>query len=94
MEMMELTVTSPKVKQGPSETIDVDLSKMGNTVVTKFHALMRVSQIYDSKNVALQQFTQESLQVIHAILQKEGTFSLKIVRNDLFLNGQRLRYSV
>lgn len=94
MEIMESTVTSPNVKQRPSETIDADLSKMGNTVVTKFHALMRVSQIYDSKNVALQQFTQESLQVIHAILQKEGNFSLKIVGNDLFLNGQRLRYSV
>jgi HD-GYP domain-containing protein (c-di-GMP phosphodiesterase class II) len=55
---------------------------------------MRISQIYDSKNVALHQFIQESLQSINALIKREGNLSLKIVKDDLFLNDQRLRYSV
>ena len=94
MEVMESTVSPRNLHQGPPETIDADLSKMGNNLATKFHVLMRISQIYDSKNVALQQFAQESLQAINAMIQREGTLSLKIVRNDLFFNEQRLRYSV
>ena len=74
--------------------MDADLSKMGNNLVTKFHVLMRISQIYDSKNVALQQFTQESLQAINTMIEREGNLSLKMVKNDLYLNDQRLRYSV
>ena len=74
--------------------MDADLLKLGNNLVTKLHVLMRISQIYDSKNVALHQFTQESLQTINALIEREGSFSLKIVRDDLFLNDKRLRYSV
>ncbi len=74
--------------------MDAYLSKMGNNLVTKFHVLMRISQIYDSKNVALKQFTQESLQAINAMIQQAGTLSLKVAKNDLYLNDQRLRYSV
>lgn len=94
METMESMVSPRNLEQGPPETIDADLSKMGNNLATKFHVLMRISQIYDSKNVALQQFAQESLQAINAMIRREGTLSLKIVRNDLFFNEQRLRYSV
>lgn len=94
MEIIESTVNPRNPQRRPPETIDADLSKMGNTLVTKFHVLMRISQIYDSKNVALQQFTQESLQAINAMIQRQGALSLKIVKNDLFFNEQRLRYSV
>ncbi len=94
---MEMTESPPHRKSSPQnipEAIDPDLAKMGNNLVTKFHVLMRISQIYDSKNVALQQFTQESLQAINVMIEKHGSLSLKLVGNDLFLNGQRLRYSV
>ncbi len=91
---METTVQPQKVSQKTSEAADSDLSKLGNNLVTKFHVLMRISQIYDSKNVALHQFIEESLQSINALINREGTLSLKIVRDDLFLNDQRLRYSV
>jgi putative nucleotidyltransferase with HDIG domain len=94
MEITESAVSPNPLQQRPSETIDPDLSKMGNNLVTKFHVLMRISQIYDSKNVALQQFTQEAVQAINVMVQKESILSLKIVRNDLFFNEQRLRYSV
>jgi len=55
---------------------------------------MRVSQIYDSNNVTFRQFTQESLQTINALIDKQGTLSLKMLKDDLFLNEERLRYSV
>jgi HD-GYP domain-containing protein (c-di-GMP phosphodiesterase class II) len=91
---METTIHSQRASKKPSEVIDSDLSKLGNNLITKFHVLMRISQIYDSKNVALHQFIQESLQTINALIKKAGSFSLKIVKGDLFLNDQRLRYSV
>jgi HD-GYP domain-containing protein (c-di-GMP phosphodiesterase class II) len=91
---METTIHSQRASKKPSEVIDSDLSKLGNNLITKFHVLMRISQIYDSKNVALHQFIQESLQTINALIKREGSFSLKIVKDDLFLNDQRLRYSV
>jgi HD-GYP domain-containing protein (c-di-GMP phosphodiesterase class II) len=94
MEIMESTVQSQEVSQKTEEVTDSDLSKVGSSLVTKFHVLMRISQIYDSKNVALHQFVQESLQTINALIRREGTLSLKIMRDDIFLNGQRLRYSV
>jgi HD-GYP domain-containing protein (c-di-GMP phosphodiesterase class II) len=55
---------------------------------------MRISQIYDSKNVALHQFVRESLETINTLIKREGVFSLKIMQDEFFLNEQRLRYSV
>jgi HD-GYP domain-containing protein (c-di-GMP phosphodiesterase class II) len=94
---MEATTSSAlpdvisKIKSG---SMNSDLSKLGNQVVTKFHVMMRVSQIYDAKNVTFRQFIQESLETINAIVEKEGRVSLKVVKDDVFLNDQRLRYSV
>ncbi len=91
MESVQSTnILSSKAKEGG----DSELSKMGNTLITKFHVLMRISQIYDSKNVALHQFLQESLLVINTFIEKIGSLSLKIVADEIFLNEQRLRYSV
>jgi HD-GYP domain-containing protein (c-di-GMP phosphodiesterase class II) len=81
---------SPKLAGG----MDSELSKLGNSLVTKFHVLMRITQIYDSKNVALNQFVEEFLETINTLIQREGVLSLKIIKNDFFLNDQRLRYSV
>jgi len=74
--------------------MDSELSKLGNNLITKFHVLMRISQIYDSKNVALHQFIQESLVAINTFIEREGNLSVKISGDDIFLNQQRLRYSV
>jgi len=94
MEITESAIQPREAIRKPSETIEVDLSKLGNNLVTKLHVLMKISQIYDSKNVALHQFIQESLQAINSLIKREGSLSLKIVKDDLFLNEQRLRYSV
>src|SRR4030065_1909683 len=94
MEVTESTTQPQRLVSTTSEGMDPELSKLGNNLVTKFHVLMRISQIYDSKNVAIQQFVQESLETINTLIKKEGVFSLKIAKDDFFLNDQRLRYSV
>ncbi len=94
MDATQSAVQPEKMGSKRSEGMDSELSKLANNLVTKFHVLMRISQIYDSKNVALHQFVQESLQTINTLIEKEGVLSLKIVKDDFFLNEQRLRYSV
>jgi HD-GYP domain-containing protein (c-di-GMP phosphodiesterase class II) len=94
MEMPESAIQHPNVTKRPSGAMEPDLSKLGNNLVTKFHVLMRISQIYDSKNVALHQFIKECLQTINTLIKREGSLSLKIVKDDFFLNEQRLPYSV
>jgi HD-GYP domain-containing protein (c-di-GMP phosphodiesterase class II) len=94
MDITHSPTKSEGVRQKPPEGIESDLSKLGNNLVTKFHVLMRISQIYDSKNVALHQFVKESLEIINTLINREGVLSLKIMKDDLFLNDQRLRYSV
>ena len=94
MELTHPVTPNPGAIKKPAEMTEPDLLKLGNHFVVKFHVLMKISQIYDSRNVALQQFVHESLQSINALIRKEGTFSLKIIRDELFLNDQRLRYSV
>jgi HD-GYP domain-containing protein (c-di-GMP phosphodiesterase class II) len=93
MEPERSTVDSQGVNKAHPEAMSPDLSKLGNQLISKFHVLMRVSQIYDAKNVTFRQFTQESLQTINALIQKEGILSIKILKNEIFLNDQRIRYS-
>lgn len=83
-----------KIRPKHTGGMNPELSKLGNNLVTKFHVLMRVSQIYDSKNMVLQQSVQESLHAINTFINQEGNLCLKIVADDIFLNEQRLRYSV
>jgi len=94
MEIEASPLQPHKVMRKSSEAMEPEISKLGNQLITKFHVLMRVFQIYDAKNVALHQFIQESLKTINAFIQKEGSLSIKIIKDELFLNEQRLRYSV
>jgi len=93
MDNVESAVQPQRAAKKSSATMDSELLKLGNTLITKFHVLMRISQIYDSKNTALEQFVQESLQTINQWIKREGVLSI-LVDNELFLNGERLRYSV
>ncbi|MBM4277829.1 MAG: HD-GYP domain-containing protein [Deltaproteobacteria bacterium] len=91
---MESAIQSQKEAHRSEEAMDSEVSKLGSNLITKFHVLIRISQIYDSKNVALQQFIQESLHAMNTFIQRKGNLCLKIVADDIFLNEQRLRYSV
>ncbi len=94
MEFLESTPIPQKDRNRSLDGTDSELSRLGNHLITRFHVLMRISQIYDSKNVALNQFIKESIQVINTFIQREGSLSIKILKDDIFLNEQRLRYSV
>ena len=87
-------VQPPKEARSISEILNPTLSKLGNALITKMHVLMRISQIYDAKNVTFRQFVQESLDTANTLIAKEGGVSFKIVKDDFFINDQRLRYSV
>ncbi len=91
---MELVTQSKEGGRRSGEAMDSGLMKLGSNLLTKFHVLIRMSQIYDSKNVALSQFTQEALLAINTFIQREGPLAIKIAGNDFFLNEQRLRYTV
>jgi len=93
MDNIESAIQPLRPAKRQSTAIEAELLKLGNNIVTKFHVLMRISQIYDSKNAALEQFVQESLQTINQWIKREGILSI-LVDNELFLNGERLRYSV
>jgi len=90
---METSLQSHETAKKP-DVGDADFTRIGNQLLLKFHALMRMSRTYDSKNVALVQFIEESLKMINGFINREGSFSLKIVRDDLYMNQQRVRYSV
>ena len=55
---------------------------------------MRISQIYDSKECCPPPIHSGIPQTINTLIKREGILSLKIAKDDLFLNEQRLRYSV
>ncbi len=88
------TAQPPQEAKSISDILNPTLSKLGNALITKLHVLMKVSQIYDAKNVAFRQFVQESLDTANTLIEKEGGISFKIVKDDFFINDQRLRYSV
>ncbi|MGQ9638053.1 MAG: HD-GYP domain-containing protein [Thermodesulfobacteriota bacterium] len=94
MNMAQPEISSQKKIIKTGKLSESEWSKLGNHLLTKFHVLMRVSQIYDSKNVALHQFTQECLEAINTFIQDQGFLYLKIVGDDFFINDQRLRYSI
>jgi len=65
-------------------------TKLGTDFVAKFYRLLKGTTIYDRKNVNIDRLTQECLQVIHSIIQSEGHFFLKIVRDNFFFNNIRI----
>lgn len=90
-------VSSPPVQRRQekrSETAKIDILKLGNRLITRFQLLIKLFQIYGSKNVPLHNFVQECIQTINILVEQEKSLSLKIVTDDFFLNGQRLHYSI
>jgi len=65
-------------------------AKLGTEFITKFYRLLKGATLYDRKSVVIDRFTQECLQVVNGIIQWEGKFSLRIVRDYFFFNGTRV----
>jgi len=89
----EMAATTPEesLPLGPDETRQ---SRFANDLIIKLHILMKVSQIYDQKNVALNQVVQGSLELINHFLESEGSLALKVIRDGIFINGKRLKVGV
>jgi putative nucleotidyltransferase with HDIG domain len=85
--------------KNPEEAVSLDAddvrdSRLDNDLIIKLHVLMKGSQIYDQKNVALTQVVQGSLELIKHFLKSEGSLDLKVIRNGLFINGKRVKIGV
>lgn len=78
----------------PPEVGEDRFSKSGNNLVIKFHVLMKIARIYDPNNEALHRFLHEFMQIINPLIIKDGPLPLKIIRDDLYLKEQRLRWLV
>jgi len=94
---MEAATSNAETKEGIPLKLgmsNADLSELGDSLVKKLHVMMRVSQIYDANNVMFRRFMHENLETMNAITEKERRISLTMLKGDIFLNDQRLRYSV
>jgi putative nucleotidyltransferase with HDIG domain len=67
--------------------------KLGTEFITKFYRLLKGTTLYDRKSVVIDRLTRECLQVVNGILQWEGNFLLRIVRNHFFFNDTRIMAS-
>jgi len=94
MENTESNIQTAWAGPKPPELTDDRFSQAGNSLVIKFHVLMKTSKIYDPNNQTLHHFIQEFLQVLNPLVIREGTLALKIIRDDLYLNDHRLRWLV
>jgi len=94
---LEAAASNAELKEGTLLRLgmsNAELSELGNRLLQKLHAMMRVSQIYDANNVMFRRFMHEILETMNGATEKERALSLKMLRSDIFLNDQRLRYSV
>ncbi len=76
------------------DTDDTGSSRLGNDLIIKLHILMKVSQIYDQKNVALDQVVQGTLELINHLMKLEKSLSLRVIRDGIFINKKRLKIGV
>jgi len=86
-------------RESPEESLSFDSdemknSRLGNDLIIKLHVLMKVSQIYDQKNVVLNQVVQGTLELINHFLKSEGSLAFKVIRDGVFINGKRLKTGV
>jgi HD-GYP domain-containing protein (c-di-GMP phosphodiesterase class II) len=94
METLQTAIPPQSGIKKPLGGAESDLSQLGNQLIQKFQALMKLSLIYDPKNEVLQPFLQECLHHLNALVEKEGTLSIKVVKDDLYLNELRVRCPV
>jgi putative nucleotidyltransferase with HDIG domain len=65
-------------------------AKLGTEFITKFYRLLKGTIHYDRKSVVIDHLTQECLQVVNGIIQWEGKFLIRIVRDHCFFNDTRI----
>ncbi len=86
-------------RESPEESLSFDSdemrnSRLGNDLIIKLHILMKVSQIYDQKNVVLNQVVQGTLELINHFLKSEGSLAFKVIRDGIFIKGKWLKTGI
>jgi len=76
------------------DTDETGASRVENDLIIKLHILMKVSQIYDQKNVALDQVVQGTLELITHLMKLKDSLSLRVIRDGIFINQKRLKIGV
>lgn len=74
-----------------SEHHDDLATKFGTEFITRFYRLLKGTSLYDKKNVFIQRLTDECIQTINNIINKEGALHIKIVRDNIFFNNVRVQ---
>ena len=92
-----MDVGSPSIQKEQKkrfETAELEILRLGDSLITRLQLLTKLFQIYGSKNVPLHNFIQQCIRIINHLVEEEKRLSLRIIDDDFSLNGQRLRYSV
>ncbi|MFQ5906553.1 MAG: hypothetical protein ACE5JA_08270, partial [bacterium] len=74
-----------------AEFVTRRILQQGITVVSRLFSLMKISQIYDTSNRTYVNHIGAMLHAINQIVQTDGSASLGILSEALFMNGTRLK---
>ena len=82
----------------PEKTPSIDHghlpTELGTEFVSAFYRLLKGTTLYNRKNLVIDRLTQECLQSINPVVKSEGRLSLKIVRENFFLNNVIIQVKV
>jgi HD-GYP domain-containing protein (c-di-GMP phosphodiesterase class II) len=68
-------------------------SKLGTEFIVRFQRVLKGASLYDRKNVNIDRLAQDCLSVIKTIFASEDRLFVKIVRDNLFFNNNRIQLS-
>ena len=75
----------------PSRDLGHLPTQQGTEFIVAFYRLFKGATLYNRKNFTIDRLAQECLQVINKLVNSEGHFSLKIVRDNFFFNNVRIQ---
>lgn len=66
-------------------------TRLGMDFLSKFNRLLKGAGLYDRKNIIIDRLTEECLESVRPILEREPQLYLKVVRENFFLNNYRMQ---
>ena len=69
-------------------------TKLETDFVSAFYRLLKGTALYNRKNLTIDRMTFDCLQAINPVVQSEGHLSLKVVRDNFFLNNVKIQVKV
>ncbi|OGP95428.1 MAG: hypothetical protein A2157_12005, partial [Deltaproteobacteria bacterium RBG_16_47_11] len=78
----------------PLSTQEEFNTKMGTEFVIRFYRLLKGAVIYDRNNVIMDQYAQDCLQTINAVINSETYLFFKMVRDNCYFNNIKVQVRV